>query len=198
MINSKFQFQNVIFHSAYVDTKKIPQIESIPQFAFCGRSNSGKSSLINALCGRKKLVKVSSTPGKTKEINLFLAEDHFFFVDLPGFGFAKGSHQLRDSMIERVNSYLNHSKMLKTIFLLCDSARELPLEEENIIQTAFKKNIQPVLIRTKFDKLNQKEIHTLKKKSNEFQKIYPNLKIVFLSVKNSTGLKDIIEIIREK
>jgi len=195
MTNPKFHFQNVVFHSAYVDPEKVPQSPTMPQIAFCGRSNSGKSSLINALCGRKNLVKVSSVPGKTKEINFFLADDHFFLVDLPGFGFAKGSHELRDMMIDRVNRYLNNSETLKVLFILCDSGRNLPIEEEQLIKTANKKGIQPVLVRTKIDKLNQKEIHDLKKETNTLQKKIQDLIIIHSSVKNNSGLNDILGII---
>ncbi len=197
MKNSEISFSKVTYHSSHGDPDNIPENPTMPQIAFCGRSNSGKSSLINAICSNNKLVKVSSQPGKTKEINFFLADDHYFLVDLPGFGYAKASHELRDTMIDRVNRYLNNSKTLRLIFILCDSKRALPEEEKNLVKIALKKKIRPVIVRTKIDKLNQKEKNILISETNSIQSRFRDVKVIHSSVKNSSGLNEILSLIKE-
>jgi GTP-binding protein len=179
------------FHSSHADWKKIPENPTMPQIAFCGRSNAGKSSLLNAILERKEIARVSATPGKTRLINYFLLNDHYFLVDLPGFGYAKASNQKRDELIDIVNGYLNHVSTLKLLFILCDSARDLPEEEKNLIETAFEKNIMPVLVRTKTDKLNQKEKARLKKETKFLESEFPDLKIFQSSTKTKSGIMEL-------
>ncbi len=185
----------VEFHSSYADVSKLPYNPSMPEFAFSGRSNAGKSSLINTLVNRSKLAFVSSTPGKTQLINLFLLNQRFFLVDLPGFGYAKASNQKRDELIVLVNEYLNFSRSLKVLFILCDSLRQVPEEELSLIDTALIKKIQPILIRTKYDKLNQKEKFRLKDEKNQLLARFPKLNIIFVSSKTGEGIEDIRKLI---
>ena len=100
------------------------KVENIPQIAIVGRSNVGKSSLINYLCGNGKLAKVSSSPGKTRLINLFKINNSFYLVDLPGYGYAKVSHDEKDRWSQMMEGYLNTSDNLKHILLLMDIRRE--------------------------------------------------------------------------
>lgn len=190
-------FQNIVFHSSHGPNNKIPENPTMPQVAFTGRSNAGKSSLINSIVNRKDLVKVSSTPGKTKSINLFLLNDHLFLVDLPGFGYAKASNKERDTMVEAIQHYLNSTETLKTIFILCDAKRELPIEEINMIETAFSRGLIPILVRTKTDKLNQKERVALKNKTKNLKNQFPNLTIILSSTKTQQGIDDIRKILLE-
>jgi GTP-binding protein len=169
----------------------------MPQVAFCGRSNSGKSSLLNAILERKEIARVSATPGKTRLINFFLLNNHYFLVDLPGFGYAKASNEKRDELIDIVNGYLNHVQTLKILFILCDSARELPEEEKTLIETAFEKEIKPILVRTKMDKLNQKDKARLKKETNFLEQEFPDLSIFQASTKTKMGILELRNLLTE-
>ncbi|MCB1190804.1 MAG: ribosome biogenesis GTP-binding protein YsxC [Leptospiraceae bacterium] len=186
---NQFKIQTIVFHSSHGPNSKIPENPSMPQVAFTGRSNAGKSSLINAIVNRKDLVKVSSNPGKTKSINLFLLNDHLFLVDLPGFGYAKASKEQRDTMIESIHHYLNGTETLKALFVLCDAKRELPEDEIEMIKTAYVRGMIPVLVRTKVDKLNQKELLSLKNEMKGLAKEYPNLEIILSSTKSMAGIE---------
>jgi GTP-binding protein len=168
----------------------------MPQAAFCGRSNAGKSSIINAIVGKKDLVHTSSTPGKTRSLNFFLLNRRIFLVDLPGFGYAKASHSVRDYMIEAVNGYLNTVDTLKMLFILCDSVRPLPDDEKNLIDTCFVKNIQPVVLRTKTDKLNQREMATLKKETIELTEEFEGLFVIHSSVKNESSIQNMRDLLK--
>ncbi len=192
-----FVIQSSSFHSSHADWKKIPENPTMPQIAFCGRSNSGKSSLLNAILERKEIARVSATPGKTRLINYFLLNNHYFLVDLPGFGYAKASNEKRDELIDIVNGYLNHVQTLKILFILCDSARELPEEEKTLIETAFEKEIKPILVRTKVDKLNQKEKARLKKETNFLEQEFPDLSIFQASTKTKMGILELRNLLTE-
>lgn len=187
----KFLIDSIIFHSSHGLGSKYPDHESMPHIAFCGRSNAGKSSLINAVVGKKDLVKVSSTPGKTRTLNFFLLNQKFFLVDLPGFGYSKASYDIRETMIELVNHYLNDCKNIKILFILCDSSRDLPEDEVEMIRVCYNRNIIPILVRTKFDKLNTKERDNLKKNMKLLKESFSTLQIIYSSVKNKSGIGEI-------
>lgn len=197
LMKQNFKIESIEFHSSQGDFHKIPQNKTMPQVAFCGRSNSGKSSLINAITQRKELAKVSATPGKTRVLNFFLLNKKIFLVDLPGFGYAKASNKERDRMIELVNGYLNFVDTLKILFILCDSKRELPEEEKGLIQTCFARSIIPILVRTKVDKLNQKEKEALKRETQKLKETFPSLRVVQTSTTKNYGIREIQEIIFE-
>lgn len=187
-------FREVKFFSSYADASKVPS-KGIPHIAFAGRSNSGKSRLLNAIVERKSLAKVSATPGKTKLLNFFLVSKSLFLVDTPGFGYSANSHKDHEQMMDLLMNYLNSAKDLKCLFLLSDAQRELPDEELELIGTCFEKGTKPVLIRTKVDKLNQSELSKLRKKMKNIQGLYPMLEIVFVSPKYGKGLPELRKII---
>ncbi|PJZ71561.1 ribosome biogenesis GTP-binding protein YsxC [Leptospira perolatii] len=187
-------FREVRFVSSYAEAVKVPS-RGIPHLAFAGRSNSGKSSLLNAIVERKSLAKVSSVPGKTKLLNFFLVSKSLYLVDLPGFGFSQISHKEHEQMMQLLMDYLNSAKDLKCLFLLSDAQRELPEEELELIGTCFEKGIKPVLVRTKIDKLNQSELSKLRKKMKNIQQLYPMLDVVFVSPKSGKGLTELRKII---
>ena len=97
----------------------------LPEFAFIGRSNVGKSSLINMLCGNRRLAKTSATPGKTKLINHFLINDNWYLVDLPGYGFAKISKEAREELRSMINDYIRNSEEMVLLFVLVDSRHDI-------------------------------------------------------------------------
>lgn len=124
----------------------------LPEFAFIGRSNVGKSSLINTLCGNKKLAMTSSTPGKTKVVNHFLINNSWYLVDLPGYGYAKASKQGRERIAEVIGDYILNSKELVQLFVLIDSRHDIGRIDVDFISELGEKSIPFALIMTKCDK----------------------------------------------
>lgn len=147
------------YKASYVDVTKCPDV-NLPEFAFIGRSNVGKSSLINYLCGRKSLSKVSNTPGKTQTINYFEINSHFHLVDLPGYGFAKKSKDQRNQWKNMIRNYLLHRKQLQYVMLLIDS--RIPPQQSDIdfCNWMGKNNLPFIIIYTKADKPGSKEVAT--------------------------------------
>ncbi len=148
---------SAVFSRGVVSLSQLPE-DTLPQIAFLGRSNVGKSSLLNTLMGDRKLVKVSATPGKTRELNFFLVNDAFYMVDLPGIGFAKVSIAERDRMAERIRLYVEKSENLRGIVYLVDLRHGgTPLDIETVAKL---RDIgRPVLVvGSKRDKLNQSEL----------------------------------------
>ncbi len=127
----------------------------LPEFAFTGRSNVGKSSLINTLVNRKRLVKTSATPGRTQLINFFLINKTFSFVDLPGFGYAKVPASVRKKWGPMIETYLSTRKTLKGVALIMDIRRIPGLQDLNFIEWLYYYNIPGMLILTKADKLSK-------------------------------------------
>jgi len=127
---------------------------TLPEIAFAGRSNVGKSSLINTLVNRKNLVKTSATPGKTRLVNFFSVNGRFVFVDLPGYGYAKVSKQERARWKPMVESYLTGRANLKGVILLQDIRRDPGAEEQDLIDFLHHANLPVLLVFTKADKLS--------------------------------------------
>lgn len=125
----------------------------LPEFAFIGRSNVGKSSLINMLCGNRKLAKTSSTPGKTKLINHFLINDSWYLVDLPGYGFAKVSKKEREELRLMINDYILGSEEMVLLFVLVDSRHDITPIDREFISGLGENGIPFAIIFTKGDKL---------------------------------------------
>jgi len=128
---------------------------SLPEFAFTGRSNVGKSSLINTLVNRKRLVKTSAIPGRTQLINFFLINKTFSFVDLPGFGYAKVPVSVRKTWGPMIETYLSTRKTLKGVALIMDIRRIPGIRDLNFIEWLYYYNIPGILILTKADKLSK-------------------------------------------
>ena len=125
----------------------------LPEFAFIGRSNVGKSSLINMLCGNSKLAKTSSTPGKTKLINHFIINDSWYLVDLPGYGFAKISKKEREELRMMINDYIQNSDEMVLLFVLVDSRHDIQKIDLEFISGLGENGIPFAIIFTKGDKL---------------------------------------------
>jgi len=147
-------------------TSKLP-VNVFPEFAFAGRSNVGKSSLINCMLERRSLARTSGTPGKTQTINYYLIDDNLFFVDLPGYGYAKVSQVQREKWSAMTQKYLKGSKVLKRIFLLVDIRHEPSAGDKQMYEWLSKNNLPVQVVATKLDKLSrseaQKAIATLAK-----------------------------------
>jgi GTP-binding protein len=141
--------------------------ENLPEYAFIGRSNVGKSSLINALVNNKKLAKTSSTPGKTQLINHFIINDQWFLVDLPGYGYAKTSKTQRALFHEMISNYLLHRSSLVALFVLIDSRHKLQNIDNEFMIFLAESQIPFVIVFTKTDKLGK---NILKKNTDNFRK----------------------------
>ncbi len=137
-------------------TLRLDNAEYALEIAFVGRSNVGKSSLINSLLGQKGLAKTSSTPGKTQRINYFLVDERFFLVDLPGYGFSKAPKEEVVHWSNAIDDYINTRTTLKLILLLIDIRREPSFQDLQIAQWAVAKGIPFVTIFTKKDKIKRK------------------------------------------
>lgn len=136
-----------------------------PEFAFIGRSNVGKSSLMNMLLGRKNLVKTSKKPGKTVLLNYFNVNDSFYFVDLPGYGFASRSKSEQDLWRVVIEKYLRTRKSLADIFLLIDSRHGILPNDEQMIEFLDHYQIGYTPVFTKIDKLTKTELSAVKQKN---------------------------------
>ena len=141
--------------------------ENLPEYAFIGRSNVGKSSLINALVNNKKLAKISSTPGKTQLINHFIINDQWFLVDLPGYGYAKTSKTQRALFHEMISNYLLNRSSLVALFVLIDSRHKLQNIDNEFMIFLAESQIPFVIVFTKTDKLGK---NILKKNTDNFRK----------------------------
>ncbi|MDP1608214.1 MAG: ribosome biogenesis GTP-binding protein YihA/YsxC [Chlamydiales bacterium] len=137
---------------------KTPQGTPIPEIALVGRSNVGKSSLINALLNQKKLAKTSSIPGKTQRINFFLIDEKLLLADLPGYGFAKAPPSLAIEWSEAIHTYFQTRTTLKLVLLLIDSRRGPCKEDLQVIEWAKNQAFSLVVVLTKIDKLSPYEL----------------------------------------
>ncbi|GAB6192690.1 ribosome biogenesis GTP-binding protein YihA/YsxC [Desulfocastanea catecholica] len=146
-------FSKIEFLLSVHSLKQLPPLE-LPEIAFAGRSNVGKSSLINTLTGRKSLVKVSARPGKTQGLNYFRVGDHFFLVDLPGYGFAKVPKVMQNNWQSLISTYLEKRETLKCVVVIMDIRHEPKTQDTQLIQW-LKQNAIPCLpVYTKIDKVS--------------------------------------------
>lgn len=138
-------------------TSAIPQTE-LPEVAFAGKSNVGKSSLINALMNRKSYARTSSQPGKTQTINYYNINDAMFLVDLPGYGYANANQQVKAKWGQMVEKYLKVSKQLRQVFLLIDIRHDPSANDKMMYDWIVANGYHPVIIATKLDKLKRSQI----------------------------------------
>ncbi len=137
-------------------TSKLPAT-TLPEIAFAGKSNVGKSSLINALMNRKSLARTSSQPGKTQTINYYNINGELYFVDLPGYGYAKVSKAEKEKWGRMVENYLRTSKQLRTLFLLIDIRHEPSENDKRMYEWIVGNGFTPIIIATKLDKINRSQ-----------------------------------------
>lgn len=159
------QIHKAEFKISSTDVSKCPKTH-FPEFAFIGRSNVGKSSLINMLCNRKDLAHTSSKPGKTQLINHFLVNDAWYLVDLPGYGYAKAAKTAREQWEEFISYYLLERKNLVCVFVLIDSRLPIQPVDAQFMQWLGENEIPFCIIFTKTDKLTKNE---LRKNLEEYQ-----------------------------
>ncbi len=148
-------------------TSQIPD-NTMPEVAFAGKSNVGKSSMINALMNRKKYAKTSAQPGKTQTINFYNINDELYLVDLPGYGYANASEAVKAKWGKMIEKYLTVSKVLKQVFLLIDIRHEPSGNDKLMYDWIVANGFKPVIVATKLDKINrsqiQKQLKTIRTK----------------------------------
>lgn len=177
-------------------TSVLPENEK-PEVAFAGKSNVGKSSLINALMNRKSLARTSGQPGKTQTINFYNINDEFYYVDLPGYGYAKVSESAREKWGKMIEKYLRMSKQLKAVFLLLDIRHEPSANDKAMYDWVVYQGFQPIIIATKLDKINRSQKDKQIKLIKEGLQVVPGTKIFPFSAETKQGREEIWTCIEE-
>ena len=182
--------KNVSLETVCGITSKLP--ENIhPEVAFAGKSNVGKSSLINGLMNRKSLARTSSQPGKTQTINYYNINDEIYFVDLPGYGYAQANEHVKAQWGKMIEDYLHKSKQLKLVFLLID-IRHAPSENDRIMYDWIRRNgYDPIIIATKLDKIKRSQIQKQLKLIRTGLNVKPGTQILPFSAETKQGRDEI-------
>jgi GTP-binding protein len=180
------------------DINKLPK-DPLPEYAFIGRSNVGKSSLINMLTNNKKLAKTSSTPGKTQLINHFKINDKWFLVDLPGYGYAKTSKSKRKEFQKLITGYIKNRKNLVNVFVLVDGRLEPQKIDLEFMEWLGKNRIPFSIVFTKLDKLSSNEISkNIKKYQKKMLERWESMPKIFkTSAVTGTGRKEMLDYIAQ-
>ncbi len=175
-------------------TSRLP--ENIhPEVAFAGKSNVGKSSLINALMNRKALARTSAQPGKTQTINYYNINDEIYFVDLPGYGYARANEKVKAQWGRMIEDYLHRSARLQCVFLLID-IRHAPGSNDLIMYDWIRRNgYQPVIIATKLDKINRSQIQKQLRLIRTTLQTGQDAVIIPFSAKTRQGREEIYELL---
>ena len=171
----------------------------LPELAFIGRSNVGKSSLINMLCGNRKLAKTSSTPGKTKLINHFIINDSWYLVDLPGYGFAKISQKGREELRKMINDYIEKSEEMVVLFVLIDSRHDITRIDREFLAGLGENGVPFAIIFTKGDKLGPNALKAQIERDKEIlSEDWEEMPPMFASsAETGAGKEDILDYIQQ-
>lgn len=175
-------------------TSKLPENEHM-EFAFAGKSNVGKSSLINGLMNRKSLARTSAQPGKTQTINFYNINDQMYFVDLPGYGYAKVSESEKAKWGKMIENYLHKSRKLKAVFLLIDIRHEPSGNDKMMYDWILHQGFEPVIIATKLDKINRSQVQKHIKMIKEGLKVVKNTIVIPYSAQTKQGREEIYELL---
>ena len=175
-------------------TSKLPD-NTKPEFAFAGKSNVGKSSLINALMNRKAYARTSSQPGKTQTINFYNINDAMYLVDLPGYGYAKASEEVKAKWGKMIENYLHTSKQLKAVFLLIDIRHDPSANDRMMYEWMVYQGFAPIIIATKLDKIKRSQIQKNVKAIREGLNVQPGTTIIPFSAETKQGRDEIWKLI---
>lgn len=185
--------KSAIFIKGAVHDTGLPE-EVLPSVAFIGRSNVGKSSVINTLVGRNKLARSSSTPGFTAEANFYLINEEFYLVDLPGYGFARGSHKQRDEIARIIEWYFVSEKTnTKKVVLIIDAKVGPTVDDINMYNFLIEHNKDIIIIANKFDKLKQGEVF---KAFELIKKTFEGKDVIKYSAREKIGIEELFESIK--
>lgn len=173
-------------------------VEGLPEVAFVGRSNVGKSSIINSLTNRKMLARVSQTPGKTRLVNFFKINGEFFIVDLPGYGYAKVSKKEKESWGKTIEMYLTGRNELKRVILLVD-CRHKPTGDDIMMHEWIKHfGYEVIVVATKSDKLSRMNLKKSEKVIRDTLKLGKEDKLYFFSSLNKNGRDELVDLLFEE
>jgi len=186
--------KNVCLETVIGVTSKIPQ-NTMPEIAFAGKSNVGKSSLINVLMNRKSLARTSAQPGKTQTINFYNINDMLYFVDLPGYGYAKVSQQEKEKWGKMIENYLQQSKVLKAVFLLVDIRHEPSANDRIMYEWILSNGFHPIIIATKADKIKRSQLQKQLKIVRQGLDVEKDTIIIPFSAQTKQGREEIYELI---
>ena len=188
--------KNVSLETVCGITSTIPDT-IYPEVAFAGKSNVGKSSLINVLMNRKSLARTSGQPGKTQTINFYNINDELYFVDLPGYGYAKANEAIKAKWGKMIEDYLHQSKQLKALFLLIDIRHEPGNNDQIMYEWIVKQGLHPIIIATKLDKIKRSQVAKQIKLIKSGLKTEPNTIVIPFSAQSKQGKEEIYEILDE-
>ena len=174
-------------------TSKVPQTGK-PEVAFAGKSNVGKSSLINALLNRKSLARTSSQPGKTQTINFYNVNDTMYLVDLPGYGYAKVSEAVKAKWGKMIENYLHQSPTLKAVFLLVDIRHEPSGNDKLMYRWICDNGYEPIIVATKLDKIKRSQVQKHLKMLRQGLELLPGTQVIPFSAETKQGREEIWEL----
>ena len=186
--------KNVSLETVCGITSALPE-NRLPEIAFAGKSNVGKSSLINAVMNRKSLARTSAQPGKTQTINFYNVNSAFYLVDLPGYGYAKVSEEVKAKWGKMVERYLRQSRQLKAVFLLIDIRHEPSANDRQMYDWIISQGYHPIIIATKLDKLKRSQVPSALKTVREGLKAGKETIILPFSALTKQGREEIYEVI---
>lgn len=175
-------------------TSKLPD-NQFPEIAFAGKSNVGKSSLINALMNRKSLARISATPGKTQTINFYNINEELYLVDLPGYGYAKVSEQEKIKWGQLIERYLHGSKQLKAVFLLIDIRHDPSANDRMMYHWIVEMGFHPIIIATKLDKIKRDQVQKQIKAVRQGLDLVPGTIVIPFSAETKQGRDEIWELV---
>ena len=186
--------RNVELETVCGVTSTLPE-NTLPEFAFAGKSNVGKSSLINALMNRKALARTSSQPGKTQTINFYNINELLYFVDLPGYGYAKVSQDTVKKWGKMIDGYLHQSKVLRLVFLLVDIRHKPNQNDIQMYEWCVNYGFNPIIIATKSDKIKRSQLQKQIKQIKDALQVVDGTPVIPFSALNKSGRDEIWEYI---
>lgn len=178
-------------------TSKLPD-NQLPEIAFAGKSNVGKSSLINALMNRKSYARTSAIPGKTQTINFYNINEEMYLVDLPGYGYAKVSEQEKIKWGQLIERYLHGSKQLKAVFLLIDIRHAPSANDKMMYHWIVEMGFHPIIIATKLDKIKRSQIQKQIKIVKQGLELMPGTVVIPFSAETKQGRDEIWELVENE
>lgn len=185
--------KNVELETVCGVTSKVPE-NLLPEIAFAGKSNVGKSSLINALMNRKSLARTSSQPGKTQTINFYRINNDMYLVDLPGYGFAKVPESEKAKWGKMIERYLHKSKQLKAVFLLVDIRHKPSANDQTMYEWIVHQGYRPIIIATKLDKLKRSQVPKCVKEVREGLGLKADDMLIPFSAETKQGREEIWQV----
>lgn len=190
------KIKNVALETVCGITSKLPENDKV-ELAFIGRSNVGKSSLINTLLNRKSLARTSSQPGKTQTINYYNINDAFYLVDLPGYGYAKISREVKEKWKRMTLNYFNNSKMLRVVFQLIDIRHDPTEKDKEMYDTLLQCGFSPIIIAIKADKIKRSQLNKQVKAIEDKLQLVEGTPVIPFSSSDLTGKDELWEYIDE-